>query len=331
MNLARKERIMCANFSSLFVNETQNDLPSSSDVKSCLFWNIVKNELLLNVSVVLILTLFIFSLVINIYLLLGLEHSEALSWNPRYILLKNLIVSDLMQTLTFAPSTLYCLISHTTLSFNFGCLSQFFTGALSITTSLLTVASMALERFIYTCHGIHYLVFMTKARIYCFVTLIWLLGVAGAGTSTVLVIIEKGKFDGIIAGLVCEPEVLQAQIKEQMYFDLFTKAFVGTLLFLCLLMFLFSYGRMYQEACQVQQPFQQDNIRARCTIAFYFAIFLLQLFPSMIKFITMCEEDMNDQLYMYMLILVPSCANPLAYGIRNVEVRQALKRLCGLK
>ncbi|KAF7705575.1 hypothetical protein HF521_020861, partial [Silurus meridionalis] len=303
----------------------------SSEVTSCLFWSIIYNEFLLNLSIFTILILFTFSLVVNIYLLLGLEHSEALSWKPRYVLLKNLIVSDLLLTVTISLPALHCLLWRETLIFSFRCIAQYFTVAVAILGSLLTVSSMALERFVYTCHGIHYLRIMTNMRLYCFMILIWLLALAGAGSSTALVLMSRANFGRILAGFVCEPEVVQAQLEPSNYFETFNKIFIGSVLFLCLLVFSFSYGRMYQEARQVQQPFQQDNARARCTILFYFAIFLLQLFPSIIKLITMFSRDVDNHIYMIMLSLVPPCVNPVAYGIRNKEVSQALGRLCGCK
>lgn len=319
----------CTNFSTLSFNETQISVEWSSEVTACLFWSIVYNEDLLSISVLTILLLFTFSLVVNMYLLLGLENSEALSWNPRYMLLKNLIVSDLLLTLTIGLPALYCLLCHVTLSFSFRCMAQYFTVSLAIINSLLTVASMALERFVYTCHGIHYLGIMTSMRMYSFIIIIWFLALTGAGTSTVLALVGGAKFGRILAGFVCEPEVVQAQLEQSKYFETFNKIHVGCVLFLCFLIFSFSYGRMYQEARQVQQPFQQDNARARCTIFFYFAIFLLQLFPSTIKLFTLCVKDVDNQIYMLMLVLVPPCVNPVAYGIRNKEVRQALGRLCG--
>ncbi|XP_035389096.1 olfactory receptor 14I1 [Electrophorus electricus] len=298
---------------------------------SCPFWSIVHDEVWLNASKVLVLVFFLFSLLVNIYLLSGLENSDSLSWQPRYMLLKNLVVSDLLQSLTMGPPVLHCLFRHQTLRFGGWCLAQFFSGAVAIVTSLLTVVSMALERYVYTCHGIRYLVVMTNGRMYIFLTLIWLIGLAAAGTSTMLLLMGSDGFGHIISGFVCEPEVVQAQMKDSLPFETFNKVFVGSLLSFCLLVFLFSYGRMYQEARQVLQPFEQDNIRACRTVLFYLGIFLLQLVPSAIRLITMFVRDVDCHLLVAVLVLIPPCINPLAYGLRNAEVRQALDHLWGLR
>lgn len=329
MNSSNREHVDCTHLLSLyFLNETQLSVQQHFEVTDCLFWSIVHDEVLWKLSIFTVLLLFAFSLIVNVYLLQGLKHSEALSWNPRYKLLKNLIASDLLLTLNIGLPSLYCLLYRRTISFSYRCVAQYFMGALAIINSLFTVTSMALERFVYICYGIHYLGIMTSGRTCCYLMLIWFLAVIGAGTSTFLMLMSGANFGRITAGFVCEPEVVQAQLEQPEYFETFNKIFILSLLLLCLLTFLFSYNRMYQEAQQMQQPFQQDNARARCTISFYFAIFLLQLFPSTIKLISLFGMDVDSQIYMIMLVLVPPCVNPLAYGIKNEEVRQTLKCLC---
>ncbi|XP_072524025.1 olfactory receptor 2AG1-like [Salminus brasiliensis] len=319
----------CANLSSASFNGTQPLF--LTDVASCQFWSIVHNDVLLYVSVVLIVIFFSFSLVVNIYLLLGLENSEALSWQPRYMLLKNLIVSDLLQSLTLAPSMLYCLLCRQTLSFGAWCLAQLFVATLVIITSLLTVFFMVLERFVYICHGIHYLSIMTNVRMYICLILIWLLALMVAASRIFLVMSGQPRLGHNIPGFVCEPGVVQVQIVFSLRFEMFNKATMVTFLLFAVFVFSFSYGRMYQEARQALQPFQQDNVCARRTVAFYLGIFVLQLIPSAFKFATMFHEEVDYHLLLVLLFMVPPCVNPLAYGFRNREVRQALQHLRGIR
>uniref|UniRef100_W5LTN5 Olfactory receptor 2AG2-like n=1 Tax=Astyanax mexicanus TaxID=7994 RepID=W5LTN5_ASTMX len=319
----------CANQSAASANGTQ---PASvTDVTYCQFWSIVYNDVVLHVSIVLILVFFSFSLVVNVYLLLGLEHSEALSWQPRYMLLKNLVVSDLLQTLTMAPSALYCLFYCQMLRFSGWCLAQLFMATLAIITSLLTVFFMALERYVYICHGIHYLSIMTNVRMYICLVLIWMLALFVATTRIILVMSGQPRFGQNAPGFVCEPGVVQVQLTFKLRFEIFNKATMVTFLLLAVFVFSFSYGRMYQEARQALQPFQQDNACARRTVAFYLGIFFLQLIPSFFKFVTMFHEEADFHLFVVLLVLVPPCINPLAYGYRNMEVHQALKHLCGFR
>ncbi|XP_036427709.1 olfactory receptor 52E8-like [Colossoma macropomum] len=209
--------------------------------------------------------------------------------------------------------------------------SGFFTVTLAIVISLLTVFFMVLERFVYICCGINYLVIMTNVRIYTCLSLIWLLALAVAITHIVIMMLGGPRFGHSIPGLVCEPGVMRVQMAFSLHFEMFDKVTMGTLLFLGLLVFSFSYSRMYQAARQALQPFRQDNKRAQCTVAFYLGVFLLQLFPCAFKFVTMYHEEAHYHLVYVLLLLVPPCVNPLAYGFRNMEVRRALQRLCGFR
>ncbi|TSL04191.1 Olfactory receptor 2AG1 [Bagarius yarrelli] len=324
MFLSQKEQTNCSNFSSGSYIESPSAGNWSSEGTTCLFWSIVQNEDLRKISITAIMPLFTFSLVFNLCLFLGIKKSEDLSWNPRYMLLKNLTVSDLLLTLSVGFPALYCLLRRETLHFSMRCVVQYFMMMVANFNSLLTSAFMALERYIYTCHGIQYLVIMTDMRLYSCIILIWLFAVAGAGTSTVLLLMGGARFGHIIPGFVCEPEVVQAQLEQSEHFETFNKIYIASVLLFCLLMFTFCYGRMYLEARQMQQRYQQDNARTRSTIFFYFVIFLLQLLPSIIKLISMCVKNVDNPLFMVILVLIPPCVNPVAYGIRNIEVREAL-------
>ncbi|XP_066519023.1 olfactory receptor 2AG1-like [Hoplias malabaricus] len=331
MNTTRRDRADCANFSLPSFNGTLQLLPWFPDVASCQFWSIVHNEVVLHISEVLILIFFLFSLVVNTVLLVGLQHSEALSWQPRYILLKNLMLSDLLQSLIMAPTVLYCLFYRQTLSFGGWCLVQYFTAIVAIASSLLTLFFMVLERYVYICHSIHYLAVMTRVRVHICLSFIWLIAVALATTFLIVVMSGKPRLGMTLPGLLCEPAVIQLGMEFPTHFEMMKKVIMLIMLFLALVLFSFSYCCMYCEAQQAVQPFQQDNVRAQRTVAFYLAIFFVQMTPSAFMFVTMFHNEEDYHLLIVVLFLIPPCVNPLAYGFRNEEVRKAIENVCSFR
>lgn len=302
----------------------------------------------------------VFSFLINILTLLSLGRSEDLSWQPRCAFLKNLIISDLMQTATFGPPVIHLLVQRRTMAFNTWCYAQYFVGTISIFSSLVTITCMALERYLYVCHAIHYLVILTQIRLRRILILIWVYSIS-IGTVN-MVLLHKGKEDKIdqdTMGLMCEPDMVEQHMGFPRASAIFRKLTGSFTLLLCLLVYAFSYLRMYQEARNAVIPFNAVNTTARKTVLFYCGMLFLQLLPLLLKVISdalwevggammgPASEYQDDckamptpsvtaavlHIALLIILIVPPCINPLVYGLRNVEMRQALislLRLCGV-
>ncbi|XP_036388710.1 olfactory receptor 2AG2 [Megalops cyprinoides] len=298
------------------------------------------------------------SAAVNGCTLFGLGRSEDLSWEPRFALLKSLILSDLLLTLTQAPTVLHCLLHRRTLTFDSWCLAQYFIGTVCIFCALLTITFMALERYLYVCHGIHYLRIITAVRLRLIMGLTWLLSTAIAVGNMILLHTGRGTFGKATAGLLCEPDTVERYMGFPRAAAVFRKLAGMLVTLACVLSYSFSYVRMYQEAQNAVEPFHCVNSRARHTVLFYCSMFILQLFPCWLKIISDTLWELGDaasvattaqlesasllipyqalpshiagalHITLLALMLVPPCINPLIYGIRNREVRQALPRLC---
>ncbi|KAL7864771.1 hypothetical protein AOLI_G00161910 [Acnodon oligacanthus] len=90
---------------------------SGLELGQCLFTSILPSETAAQVLVCIIVMLTIFSLLVNGCALLGLGRSEDLSWEPRFTLLKNLILSDLLLVLSESPTIIACLLMRRTLPY----------------------------------------------------------------------------------------------------------------------------------------------------------------------------------------------------------------------
>ncbi|KAI7794056.1 putative olfactory receptor 1G1-like [Triplophysa rosa] len=82
------------------------------DQGRCLFKSILPSNSAVHVLVCVIVIMTIISLLVNSCTLLSLGNSEDLSWEPRFALLKNLIVSDVMLIVTQGPTVMHCLQYH---------------------------------------------------------------------------------------------------------------------------------------------------------------------------------------------------------------------------
>ena len=164
-------------------NGTELRAEQSFDIGKCLFSFMLPHEVMVDVLICLFVFLTLLSLLVNCFTLYSLGSSEDLSWEPRVILLKNLIMCDLLQTLNSGPAVTVALALRQTTSFNTLCLTQYFFGTTCIFCSLITITFMAFERYVYVCHAIHYLVILTKWRLRLAIGLTWAVSVCVSSTN----------------------------------------------------------------------------------------------------------------------------------------------------
>nr|XP_046254197.1 olfactory receptor 11A1 [Scatophagus argus] len=327
-------------------NRTEARVTERLDVSGCLFLSLLPNGQTIPALIWIFVLLTLFSLLVNGLTLFGLGRSEDLSWEPRVAFLKNLIFSDLMQTFTLAPAVIHSLVQRQTMAFSTWCYIQYFVGTASIFSSLVTITCMALERYLYVCHAIHYLVMLTQVRLRVALSLIWVYSVSISTINIALLHTGKEqKSERVTRGLLCEPDTMEQHMGFPRASAVFRKVVGSSTLLLCLLVYVFSFLRMYQDARNAMIPFNAVNNAARKTVLFYCGMLFLQLLPLLFKVIsdviwevegTAAMVALSSQsqsvpkaaavLHMSLaaMLLVPPCINPLVYGLRNAETRRAL-------
>lgn len=318
-------------------NRTDPRVTERLDAAGCLFLSILPYGQAVPAAICIFVLLTLFSLLVNGFTMFGLGRSDDLSWEPRVAFFKKLILSDLLQTVTFAPSVIHALVQRRTVAFGLWCRVQYLVGTASIFSSLFTITCMALERYIYVCHAIRYLVILTQVRLRLALTLIWVYAITTATITTVL--LHTGAEQNnqpFIRGLLCEPDTVEQHMGFPRVPAVFRKIFGFATLLMCLLIYIFSYFRMYQDALNATMPFNAVNTAARKTVLFYCGMLLLQLLPLLLKVASDALLEFESaatpaavtvfHISLAMTLLVPPCINPLVYGLRNAEMRQALLR-----
>ncbi|XP_008316504.1 uncharacterized protein LOC103384676 isoform X2 [Cynoglossus semilaevis] len=170
------------------------------------------------------------------------------------------------------------------MEFSAWCYLQYFAGTASIFASFLTITCMALERYLYVCHAIHYLVIITKVRLRLTLSFIWLFSISVACTNVVLLHTGRTQGNGRdTRGLLCEPDVMEQHMGFPRASAIFRKVVGLVTLLLCLVVYAFSYLRMYQDARNAVIPFNTTNSTARKTVLYYCCMLFLQLLPLLAK------------------------------------------------
>lgn len=294
------------------------------------------------------------SLSVNALTLFGLRGADDESWERRFTLFRNLVLNDLLQTLVFAPSVIHALKQRRTVAFNAWCHVQYFAGSAMIFNSLLTITLMAVERYVFVCHAIHYLVLLTRARLWLALGITWLFSMSVGTVNLVFVLMlprpgTKGEewhlqlhlADGASSGLLCEPDMMEERMGYPRVPAVYRKVLGTAVLGGCLLVYAFSYLRMYQAASRAVLPIRAVNKAARKTVLFYLGMLLFQLLPLFVKLLSdavweVVPEEQRASgaqhgstaavLHVLLVVatLVPPCVNPLVFGMRNVEMRRAL-------
>ncbi|XP_029994690.1 olfactory receptor 6C4 [Sphaeramia orbicularis] len=323
-------------------------ITEQSEFAACLFLSILPCENTVQVLIFVFVFLTIFSFLINGLVLFGVSRSDDLSEEPQTMLLKNLILSDMLQTFSFGPAVIHSLRRRRTMIYGFWCNTQYFVGTLSVFSSLVIITFMALERYLFVCQGIRYLVILTHRRQRLIQRLIW---VCTFSIATIhLFALKIGSVNRqVTSGLLCEPDIME-QIFGFPHAAVGFRKILSTLsLFVCLLVYAFSYVNMYIVARNAAIPFNAVNTAARKTVLFYCGMLFLQLLPLLLKVVSdalweikgtvaMTVPDASQSgnltpsvtatvlhLSLLVTLMVPPCVNPMVYGLKSDKIRLALR------
>lgn len=137
---------------------------------------------------------------------------KLLLWQPQYIMLRNISACGLGMTFLMAFVVLSSLMQKQTQTYGYWCIAQFCGLRCFFLTSQMTLALMAIERYIFICHGIHYLRMISTRSVHISLGLIWLVsGAVSLHGGSVLSKIQSG-FQQQTSGLMCDAVTIKEHI-----------------------------------------------------------------------------------------------------------------------
>lgn len=298
-------------------------------IPSCVSFSFSDNFFLLFFVVFLFSVLF--SSATNGLLFFLLVRYKVQLWQPLYILTKHMSACGAGLTSLTVFFVLLSVAQKQTLTFESWCITQFCLLRGFFLTSQMTLTLMAVERYIFICHGIHYLRVVTSCKIHVCMGLVWLISGAVSLHGGLVLSQHKCGSQQQTGGLLCDAFT----IKEHMAFSwkegvqLFAPPSV--IVMSCVVATCCCYGCMYRAALRVNRVLKHNNRRANRTVGFYLLMFLLQLALNL-SFVIFTVMDWRKIPYCKeigfivtpVLIILPPGIIAIFLLIRNPQIRQLL-------
>lgn len=250
-------------------------------------------------------------------------------WQAQYFLLQNMSACCFGMSFVSVLFVLSAVAQEQTQIYGGWCISQFCTLRSFFLMSQMTLALMAVERYIFICHGIHYLRMINTCNVLISLGLLWLVSVAvSIHGGFVLSQILSG-FQQPISGLMCNAVTIKEHIKFSLEENLLAFGPPSVITTFCTLTICCCYGSIYHAALRVSKALKCRNHRANRTVGLYFLLFLLQFIPNVLLVIpTLTEETPSCRMITYLLrallMIIPSCINAVFLLTWNPQVKQLL-------
>lgn len=296
-----------------------------------LYWNLSFSDKTFLIFFLVFFTGILFSTTANGLLFFLTLRYKQLLWQPQYIMLQNISACGLGMTFVIALVVSSSLVQMQTQIYGYWCIAQFCALRSFFLASQMTLALMAIERYIFICHGIHYLRMISTHSVQISLGLIWLIsGAVSLHGGFVLSQIQCG-YQHQTSGLLCDAVTIKEHITFSREEDILVFGPPGVILSFCILAICYCYGCMYHAALRVSMTLKCNNHRANRTVGLYFLMFLLQLALNIFyAILTLTGKTkasscrMITSLMTPLLIIVPSCVKAAFLLTRNPQIKALL-------
>ncbi|XP_049755075.1 olfactory receptor 11H6-like [Elephas maximus indicus] len=282
---------------------------------------------------------FLFALILVVYLLTLLGNGAiacAVKWDrrlhtPMYILLGNFAFLEIWYVSSTVPNMLVNFLSETkTVTFS-GCFLQFYFFFSLGTTECFFLSVMAYDRYLAICRPLYYPSIMTGKFCVILVCVCWVSGFLCFPVPVVL--ISQLPFCGpnIIDHIVCDPGPLlalacvPAPSTELIYYTFNSVIIFGPFLFIS-----GSYTLVLRAVLRV--PSGAGRTKAFSTCGSHLMVVSLFYGTIMVMHVSPTSENPAGMQKIMTLVYsaVTPLLNPLIYSLRNMDMKDALKKALGL-
>ncbi|OCT68910.1 hypothetical protein XELAEV_18040218mg [Xenopus laevis] len=251
---------------------------------------------------------------------------------PMYFFLCNLALLDISYSSVTQPKFLSMLLTNDTgISFN-QCILQLYVFLSLASTEILSLTTMAYDRYVAICNPLHYFMLMSKKMCVLLTIMCWLVGFLDPMAHTVCISQLNFCRSNIINHFYCDVSVLLNLSCDNTYYIDFMSYIIGSVLGLpAFVLTLSSYVCIVSTIMKIRSAQGRWKTFSTCVshltvvIIFYGTILIVHMSP--ITYYSLANAKSLSLLY---TVLIPLC-NPLIYTLRNKDVKQSLWKLWNIK
>ncbi|NXP53791.1 OR5BC protein, partial [Heliornis fulica] len=270
------------------------------------------------------LSLYVIMVVGNLMMILLINADPQLH-TPMYFLLKHLSLIDFGLSSAVIPKALETfLLGRSHISF-LGCFAQIYFFIALITCECFLLGVMAYDRYTAVCKPLFYTTTMSRTHCYGVMVLVYTTGFLTSLVHAVL----AGRLSFCRARSVnhffCElPTLLELSCSDTYMNELLQVFHAGLHAMGGILMILVSYTYILHTILKI--PLARRRFKALSTCTSHLTAITIFYVPGTLTYVQACSQDQAKLVSSCYTLLTPTL-NPFIYGLRNQEVKGALRRL----
>ncbi|XP_023396811.2 olfactory receptor 5J3-like, partial [Loxodonta africana] len=310
-----------------FVAVTPFEMKNQTYVTELIFLGFSNHPNLQGLFFLIFLVIYLTTVLGNTLIIMAIRVSPALQ-TPMYFFLSNLSFLDICYVSTTIPVMMMNFFREKkTISYE-GCLSQIFFLVTCAGTEGVLLAAMAYDRYVAICQPLQYSVLMSVKVCLCLVIGSWLCGLVNSLTHTVLATTLTLCGPNQISHFLCDiPLLLKLSCSDTSINESVLHAASATIGLSPCLFTAVSYILIISAILRI--PSAKGRSKAFSTCASHLTVVVV--FFGMANF-NYDKASVGYNLDMDILVSVFFCVmtpmlNPIIYGLRNKEVKGALKKL----